>query len=148
MKGMLGALRQLGQYPTAVIGMIIIGLLLIVSIITPIIIPYNEAVRLWRGGEDVWRFYPRNAAPAWTNWFRSTDQAASVIIDSSQGDIEPTIEQLSTDTREARYSFEFDFPYDTFPPEMILFAAAKYAGKQPFVELTWITPDGREIRAG
>jgi peptide/nickel transport system permease protein len=148
MKGFLGALRQLRQYPTAVIGMIIIGLLLIVSIITPIVMPYSEAVRLWRGGEDVWRFYPRNAAPAWTNLFRSVDQAASVIINSAEGDVEPTIEQLSADTREARYSFEFDFPYDTFPPEVILFAAAKYQDKQPFVELTWITPDGREIRAG
>ena len=100
MKGFLGALRQLGQYPTAVIGMIIIGLLLIVSIITPIVMPYSEAVRLWRGGEDVWRFYPRNAAPAWTNLFRSVDQAASVIINSAEGDVEPTIEQLSADTRD------------------------------------------------
>lgn len=148
MKGILSSLRQLRQYPTAVIGMIIIGLLLVVSILTPIIMPYSEAIRLWRGGELVWRYYPRNAAPAWQNWFTSTDLAASVIIDSSEGDIEPTFEQLSADTREGFYSYEFDFPYDTFPPEVILFAAAKYASKQPFVELTWITPDGREIRAG
>ena len=64
MKGILSSLRQLRQYPTAVIGMIIIGLLLVVSIITPIIMPYSEAIRLWRGGELVWRYYPRNAAPA------------------------------------------------------------------------------------
>ncbi len=148
MKGIFGSLRQLRQYPTAVIGLIIIGLLLLVSILTPIIMPYSEAVRLWRGGEGVWRFYPRNAAPAWMNWFTSTDQAASVIIDSAAGDVEPVIEQISADTREARYSFEFDFPYDTFPPEVIVFASAKYSDKQPFVEMTWITPDGREIRAG
>lgn len=148
MKGLLGSLRQLRQYPTAIIGLVIIGLLLIVSIITPILVPYSEAVRLWRGGENVWRFYPRNAAPAWMNWFTSTDQAASVILDSSAGDVEPTIEQISADTREARFSFEFDFPYDSFPPEVIVFASATYASKQPFVEMTWITPDGREIRAG
>lgn len=148
MKGILGGLRQLRQYPTAIIGMVIIGLLLIVSIITPILVPYSEAVRLWRGGENVWRFYPRNAAPVWMNWFTSTDEAASVIIDSSEGDVEPTFEQISADTREARFSFEFDFPYDTFPPEVIMFASARYASKQPFVEMTWITPDGREIRAG
>lgn len=148
MKTLLSRFSQLRQYPTAVAGMVIIGLLLVVSIITPMIIPYSEAVRLWRGGETVWRYYPRNAAPAWRNWFTSVDQAGSVIIDSSQGDVEPTVTQVSADTREAKFSFEFDFPYDTFPPEVILFASAKYASKQPFVELTWITPDGREIRAG
>lgn len=148
MKNLLASLRQLRQYPTAVIGSIIIGLLLVVSIITPIVMPYSEAVRLWRGGETVWREYPRNAAPVWQNWFTSTDLAASVILDTADGDVEPTYEQLSADTREARFTFEFEFPYDTFPPEVILFASAQYQSKQPFVELTWITPDGREIRAG
>ena len=73
MSRLSAGLRQLRQYPTAVIGLIVIGLLLVVSIITPIYMPYSEAVRLWRGGETVWREYPRNAAPAWRNWFTSTE---------------------------------------------------------------------------
>ena len=148
MKTQLERLRQLGRYPTAVIGMVIIVLLLVVSIITPFIMPYNEAIRLWRGGEDIWGRYPRNAAPAWQNWFTSTDLSNTIIIDSAEGDIDVPTEQISADTRESRFSFEFDFPYDTFPPEVTLFSTAQYASKQPFVELTWITPDGREIRAG
>lgn len=148
MNRLSAGLRQLRQYPTAVIGLIVIGLLLLVSIITPIYMPYREAVRLWRGGETVWREYPRNAAPAWRNWFTSTDLAASVILRTEEGDVEPVYEQVSGDTREARFTFEFDFPYDTFPPEVIMFASAQYESKQPFVEMLWITPDGREIRAG
>ena len=148
MKTQLERLRQLGRYPTAVIGMVIIVLLLVVSIITPFIMPYNEAIRLWRGGEDIWGRYPRNAAPAWQNWFTNTDLSNTIIIDSAEGDIDVPTEQISADTRESRFSFEFDFPYDTFPPEVTLFSTAQYASKQPFVELTWITPDGREIRAG
>lgn len=148
MSRLSAGLRQLRQYPTAVIGLIVIGLLLVVSIITPIYIPYSEAVRLWRGGETVWREYPRNAAPAWRNWFTSTDLAASIILRTEEGDVEPVYEQVSADTREARFTFEFDFPYDTFPPELIMFASAQYESKQPFVEMLWITPDGREIRAG
>ena len=148
MKTQLERLRQLGRYPTAVIGMVIIVLLLVVSIITPFIMPYNEAIRLWRGGEDIWGRYPRNAAPAWQNWFTSTDLSNTIIIDSAEGDIDVPTEQISADTRESRFSFEFDFPYDTFPPEVTLFSTAQYTSKQPFVELTWITPDGREIRAG
>lgn len=41
MKGFIGVLRQMAHYPTAVIGMVVIALLLIVSIVTPIVIPYN-----------------------------------------------------------------------------------------------------------
>ena len=126
MSRLSAGLRQLRQYPTAVIGLIVIGLLLVVSIITPIYIPYSEAVRLWRGGETVWREYPRNAAPAWRNWFTSTDLAASIILRTEEGDVEPVYEQVSADTREARFTFEFDFPYDTFPPELIMFASAQY----------------------
>ena len=148
MKGLQARMRQLREYPTAVIGLFVISLLLIVSILTPILIPYREAIRLWRGGEDVWGTNPRNAAPVWTNWFTREDRAASIILDSAQGEATITEEQLSADTREVIYSFPFEFNYDRFPPEVILFYRSVYAAKQPFVELTWFTPDGREIRAG
>jgi peptide/nickel transport system permease protein len=148
MSTVLSGFRQLRQYPTAIVGLIIIGFLVIVAVVTPIAIPYREAVRLWRGGEDIWGTNPRNAAPAWRNWFTSVDQAASIILDSAEGDVEKVVEQVSADSKEIRLDFEFDFPYDTFPPELILFTNAKFENKEPFVELVWITPDGREIRAG
>ena len=140
--------QQIRSYPSAVIGLVLIGLLVIVSIVTPLVLPYSEAIRLWRGGADTWRANPRNAAPVWSNWFSERDQAATIVFDSAEGDGERVDEQLSADTREVRYIYEFEFPYDTFPPELILFATADYASKQPFVELLWHTPDGREIRAG
>lgn len=140
--------RQLRRYPTAMIGLAIIALLIIVSIVTPIFIPYSEAIRLWRGGDDIWAAYPRNAAPAWTNWFTSIDQAASIIMNSEEGEGDKTVEQISETTAEATFNFEFEFPYDTFPPELILFTRAAFEAREPFVELTWFTPDGREIRAG
>lgn len=148
MSGILASLRQIRQYPSAIVGVIIIGLLLIVSIITPIVIPYSEAVRLWRGGEDIWREYPRNAWPVWYNWFSQTDLPATIVFDSTDGDGDKVIESISADTREAIFTFEFDFPYDTFPPELIMFTRARYNTRQPHVEMTWFTPDGREIRAG
>ena len=148
MSNILSRLRQLRQYPSAVVGLAIIGLLLIVSFITPIIIPYSEAVRLWRGGGDIWAASPRNAAPAWQNVFRSKNLPVTIELNSAEGDGEVTIEQLSADTREAIFTYEFDFPYHEFPPELILFAQAEFEEKQPHLEMTWVTPDGREIRAG
>lgn len=148
MSAFRSTLRQIWQYPSAVIGLAIIGLLLLVSIITPIIIPYSEAIRMWRGGDSIWQASPRNASPVWLNWFTQRDRPATIVFDSATGDDEPTVEQLSEDTREIRYTYQFDFPYDDFPPELIAFATADYTTKQPFIEFTWQTPDGREIRAG
>ncbi|MDT8305967.1 MAG: ABC transporter permease [Anaerolineae bacterium] len=148
MSALLLRLRQIRRYPSAVIGLIIIALLIIASIITPIVVPYSEAVSLWRGGENQWQTNPRNAPPKWQNWFTQTDQPATIIFKSADGDGEQISEQLSEGTREVRHIYEFEFNYDAFPPELIMFTTARYAAKQPFVELTWFTPDGREIRAG
>ncbi|MBK6327168.1 MAG: ABC transporter permease [Chloroflexi bacterium] len=148
MKAFTSFFKQLRQYPSAVVGLIIITLLLTVSVITPIMIPYSEAIRLWRGGEDLWKENPRNAWPVWYNWFTAKDLPATIVFHSVDGDGDVVVNQLSADTREALYTFEFDFPYDEFPPELILFANAAYSVKQPHIEMTWLTPDGREIRAG
>ncbi len=140
--------QQIRRYPSAVAGLIIISLLLIASIVVPIVIPYNEAIRLWRGGEDVWAEYPRNAWPTWRNWLVEGTLPETIVFNSANGDGEQSVESLSEGTREVRLTYTFDFPFDAFPPEMNVFARANYTEKQPFVEMLWITPDGREIRAG
>lgn len=148
MSNFLARLRELRRYPSAIFGLSIILILIVISIVTPILIPYNEAVRLWRGGEDIWRESPRNAAPVWTNWFTRVDQPATIVFESAEGDGEVTTQALSADTTEKRFVYEFEFDYDEFPPELILFTESTYDEKQPFVEMLWYTPDGREIRAG
>ena len=119
-------IRQLRQYPSAVAGLIIIGLLLVASVIIPIVIPYDEAIHLWRGGEDIWAESPRNAWPIWYNWFTKEDLPATIRLSSADGDGDPVEEQLSADTREIRYNFEFEFPYDEFPPEVNLFTRSDF----------------------
>lgn len=148
MSTILQRINQLRHYPTAVFGIVIVSLLLIVSIITPIVIPYGEAVRLWRGGDDIWAQTPRNAGPVWYNWFSREKQPVTLRFASAEGDGDKTEEIISADTREVKYMYEFDYQYDEFPPELILFANATADEKYPFVEMTWFTPDGREIRAG
>ena len=139
-------LRQLRRYPSAIVGLIIISGLVSISIYAIVTIPYSEAIRLWRGGEDVWADSPRNAAPIWYNWFTKTNLPATVVIDSTDPAITKTVEQTSEDITEMNMTFSLDFPYDAFPPEMILYLTADYVEKEPFISLTWITPDGREIR--
>ncbi len=140
-------LKELKRYPSAMVGLVIIVFLLGMSVYTVIKIPYNEAVRLWRGGEDIWAENPKNAWPVWYNWISSTKLPETLVLDS-RTDVEKSIEQTSEDIREENFTFTIDFPYDKFPPEMIMYVNAEFEEKPPFISLTWLTPDGREIRVG
>jgi peptide/nickel transport system permease protein len=45
-------------------------------------------------------------------------------------------------------SYEFDYSYDVYPQELILYLKAAYNEKQPFVSVELLTPDNRTIRIG
>ncbi len=141
-------LQRLRAYPSAILGLAIIVALGLLSIYTVIAIPYSEAIRLWKGGETVWADHPKNARPVWSNWLSGTKQPRTVIVDSRETGVERSRETISEGIEEMVFSLEFEYEADDFPPELILFLETDYADKQPFVELTWHTPDGREIRAG
>lgn len=148
MKRVKSFFQQIARYPSAVAGLIIIAGLLVVSIVVPIVIPYNEAVRLWRGSEDTWAEYPRNAWPEWRNLLVAGTLPSTIRFSSADGDGEQSAEQLSETAREVRYVYEFEYQYDDFPPEINVFTRATFDEKEPFVEMTWFTPDGREVRIG
>lgn len=139
-------LRELVRYPAAAFGLVIIALLVGLSIYAILSMPYSEAVRLWRGGEDVWYHTPKNAAPVWTNWLTSKDLPATIRRDSREESIEKTVEESDEEMTNISFAFDFKYPYEDFPREMTLFFDAKYVEKAPYVSLTWLTPDGREIR--
>ena len=52
--------RDLLRYPSAVVGLFIILLLILTAIYAMIKIPYGEAIRLWRGSEVDWYTNPKN----------------------------------------------------------------------------------------
>jgi peptide/nickel transport system permease protein len=138
-------LKELAVYPTAVIGLVIIIGLISISIYTLIAIPYNEAIRLWRGGEEVWFDSPRNASPIWFNWFRKDKLPTTIVVSTSDAAIEKSTEVVSDTSELISFSFTFDYPFDEFPEEINLFFDTKYEAKAPFISLIWLTPDGREI---
>ncbi len=147
MKGLKQTLRELGRYPSAVAGLIIILILLAISIYAPIAMPYSEAVSLWRSDENVWYRNPKFAPPAWTNWFRSEKLATSFAMGTADGKIKKEVIEGET-TKTINMVFPFDFTADTFPDELSIFFTSTFKEKEPFASVTWITPDGREIRVG
>lgn len=141
-------LRQLLRYPSAVGGLLIILFMIGIAVYAMVTIPYHEAIRLWRGGEDVWATNPRTAWPVWYNWFTGEDLPETIVLNEESESTVTSVETLSEEIDEKLVTFTFDYPYSAFPPEVTLYIDAVYQEKQPNVELTWVTPDGREIRAG
>jgi peptide/nickel transport system permease protein len=148
MSGLLRGLKELKRYPSAMIGLVIILLLVLVAIYTIIAIPYGEAIRLWRGGEEVWYDTPKNAPPAWTNWFTKEKLPSTIKMTTEDGSVPKSTEVVDAAKQmtDISFDFTFDYPYDGFPQEMTVFFKTTYAQKQPYISLNWLTPDGREIR--
>jgi peptide/nickel transport system permease protein len=135
-------LKELRRYPSALVSLVIIGLLVLMSIYAVVRYPYSEAVRLWRAGEVVWLENPKNAAPKWINWF-GAGQPETIKIQSEQS--KKTVENLSGGITKTTIVMPFDFLYNNFPSELAVFFSPNFVSKPPQVVMSWRTPDGREI---
>jgi peptide/nickel transport system permease protein len=153
MKKLQKTLIDIARYPSAVIGLTIIILMMSIGIYAMIAIPYPEAIRLWRGGEAVWYQNPKNAAPAWFNYFTQQKLSETILIASFEEEnpvLQKDLAEKEVIPRETgseitlTYTFEYD--YDDFPKDLIFYFRSAYNEKLPFVAVRWYTPDGREIR--
>ncbi len=139
------AFRQMKKYPSAVVGSIIILLLIFMAIYAMVAIPYSDAIRLWRGADNVWIETPRNAAPTWLNYFYSEKQPETMVIRTTDDPSLKQVVDLGGGVASSDFILEFDYQYDGFPAELSVFFDAKFSTARPNVALKWITPDGREI---
>ncbi len=136
------------QYPSAILGLFVIAFLVGLSIYTVIAIPYDEAIRTWRGGEDVRGIVPRNARPTYVNWLRTEKLPETILIDSAdpEAGIEKTRVEITDEMWDIQMVMRFEYPYDDFPREIQVILSADYEEKSPFVTLTWYTPEGERIK--
>ncbi|MBE0682824.1 MAG: ABC transporter permease [Anaerolineales bacterium] len=146
MNNLRTSFQKLMLYPSAVVGVLVIIVLVVVAIYTMITIPYSTAITLWRGGEAVWYQNPRFAPPAWVNLFSSKKYSESFAVSTSDGVIPKTVTPGSDGVATAEMAYEFDFNYDYYPQEMLIYFTSKYKEKQPFVSIELLTPDNRTIR--
>lgn len=148
MKTVQRTLKEIMRYPSAVTGMVMILILLIIAVYAMISIPYSQAIILWRGGEDVWYQNPKIVPPAWFNWFTKEKKPESFVINQSTGDFQRTVDTKSDGSSVINMTYTFDYQYDDFPQDMLLYIESTFITKKPFVSVTWVTPDDREIRVG
>ncbi|MBN1660354.1 MAG: ABC transporter permease [Anaerolineae bacterium] len=110
--------------------------------------PYSEAVRKWRGGEEIWYNSPKNASPAWTNLFRRQDLPETIVINTGERGVKGEHEVVTEEMTRIPIIFTFDYPYEGFPQELTIYFQSSYVSKTPFVSAALLTPDGRELRIG
>jgi peptide/nickel transport system permease protein len=146
MKTLQSALQNLRMYPSAIMGILVVFALVFTAVYAMVKIPYREAIRLWRGGEEVWYENPKFAAPAWINFFSSKDYAESFSVRTTDGSMPKVVTPGAEGTSTIEITYPFTFTSDYFPQDMILYISSKYQQKQPFLSAKWLTPDGREIR--
>lgn len=135
-------LKQLRRFPSAILGMMIILMLLVMSAYAMIFVPYDQVVAHWRLSSV--ESLPEKAMPAWTNLFRRNKLPETQILDTQDG----TASKQSTDfidgSREVTLTYEIDYPYTGFPQDVVVDFSATYEAKHPYIVLTWIRPDGSE----
>src|SRR5215211_1817766 len=146
MNSIRNSFRNLLYYPSAVLGMIVVFLLVFTAVYAMVKIPYREAIRLWRGGEEVWYQNPKFAPPAWINLFSSKKYAESFAVRTSDGTMTKEITPGAEGTSTISESYTFDFSYDYYPQDLIVYFTSAYTEKQPFISMEWKTPDDRTIR--
>lgn len=148
MRSIWSSVREIGRYPSAIIGLVIISLIIAFGLYTVFTMPYSEAIRLWRGGEEIWGENPKTARPLWYNLFSRAKLPPTIVLNSRDGDAVKTVEVIGDGAQDITLLFTFDYAYDGFPQELVVFFEAVYDQKSPHASLTWRTPDGREIRLG
>lgn len=152
--------HSFSEYPSAIFGLVIIVLMLGISTYTVITIPYEETIVRWRAGNEEWRKLPKDAPPAWVNFFRKDDLPETIYMKSQeatpqavQGTFEngvpqKVISRASDEMTEILITFPFAYSYSSFPQEIAGFIDVQYQEKIPLISITLLTPDGREINIG
>jgi len=155
--GLVSFLKRLARRPSAAVGLGIILVLMVVSLATVVILPYDRMITLWRESDDLWARNPASAPPVWINAFRKDDLPTTVRM-QTRGKVAPStlglatvelvekrVNQVSEDVTEITVSFPYRFEYGEFPQDLSVYVDPTYDEKRPLVTLTWLTPDGREL---
>lgn len=141
------SLERLLVYKSALVGLTIILILVGISIYTVLAIPYNEAVRLWRAGEQHWLNNPRNALPSWVNTFSSKKLPETTILNTEEPrpGVSKAIVPVDGKFSIIRVDISFKYEYDDFPSEINIFFKSKFNVSAPYLTIHWVKPNGEDI---
>lgn len=144
-------MSDIKHYPTAIVGMFLIFCIIGLAIYAMIAIPYERAIELWRGNEiDTYR-NPEKVPPVWINAFKADKLPEGfncILTDDTSDNYENvTVEDNTTGgILDVTYTYEYEFKADDYLQDIFYYIKAEFNEKQPYIEASIITPEGREIR--
>lgn len=140
------ALYEVKRYPSAVFGLSVILLLLAGSIYAVTALPYETIGEEW--GRSTFTGQPerpRLAKPSWVNLFRTNDYLSTIKLSTASVQDNKTVTPLTDSASQITYRLTFEYDYQDFPSEVLLYTRGFYETTKPFVNIEWITPDNRSI---
>ncbi len=144
MRKRLARIKELRRYPSLLVGVVLISLLLGVSLYTVIAIPYSEAIGRWRVAQPESLENPRNAYPIWWDWF-TRDRMPRTFDATSEEHGLTRVEDLDGDRKLVEHVLAFRYDYDGFPKEMRIAMTVIGGEARTPVSIYWKTPDQRTI---
>jgi hypothetical protein len=149
MKNILRSLREITQYPSALFGLVIILKLVVVADLCSGHDPLQRSDAFMARRRRCLVYEPPHRSTRLCELVYTPQKLPPTIrVDSRETPEIKQFEQISEDTGEVLFNLTFDYDYDAYPQEIIIFFRSQYQAKQPHVSAEWITPDGREIRLG
>ncbi|MFU8796332.1 MAG: ABC transporter permease [Dehalococcoidia bacterium] len=136
-------LKELRRYPSAIVGLAIIFMFVIVSIYTVIAIPYSEGIRLWRAGPGVWENNSRRAAPVWFDYFTRDKMPRTIVLNLDEAAM--TKELIGEGRERVEIVYDISYMYDGFPKEFTVFFNGSFEGGRASMSFYWWRPDGQMI---
>jgi peptide/nickel transport system permease protein len=137
------ALRDIRKYPSALAGLIIIAIFVIVSIYTVIAIPYGQAIRLWQPAVGIWQDNARRVPPVWFDWFTRDRLPRTMVIGLDEATV--TAKPIGGGMKQVRIVFDFQYNYDGFPSELTAFTEAHLEASKESMSVYWQRPDGETL---
>ena len=137
-----GILRELLSYKSAVIGIAILIFLVGLSLFSILATPYSQAGEIWND-KNKWIKYPRNALPEWYNYFSDKKLPPNIVLGAhaAERSIENGFVKLI-------YYDKFNYNYDDFPSEIIIFTNTTYFNESPVLRAYLIKPSGEMLSLG
>jgi peptide/nickel transport system permease protein len=136
-------IREMARYPSAVVGMVILGIMLAGSLFAVIRYPYKEIGVSWSAdASENSAYVPRTALPTWINFFRRNDLPETIRINSEMTPGIKSVQMLENGNPDYTFLFEIDYPYAGFPTEGVIYVKTRNTIKEPFASFTWTTPSG------
>ncbi|MBS3765254.1 ABC transporter permease [Candidatus Bipolaricaulota bacterium] len=133
---------NLTKYPSLIAGLTILLALVSLSIFAVSTMPYQEAIRLWRGGQELVKTNPKRVPPAWFDWFTRDDLPRTLTITEQEGT--KTVQSTDEGRKKVKISLPFKYDYDRFPSEINLFTETSVE-ERITLTVRWRAPDGEEM---